>query len=172
MSLLTLPSVYPDIQLSQGVCFQILNLLLEKVRTPRSPKPYNLIPPGRYGAHLADIFLFTGSVPAVFKICKPIRVDCRDAEINLLWVSACGCVYPSYSRESRLKIAGTFIQEGMKGPVSLLHVPGVEPRSEDSKNGHIPLYHLFWNTVCSRPCDGINKSESKREEIFGAWSLS
>jgi hypothetical protein len=83
MSLLTLRSVYPDIQLPQRTCFEILNLLLEKGRAPRSPKPYSLILACRYGAHLADTFLFTGSVPAVAEMCKPRRVDCGDVQVNL-----------------------------------------------------------------------------------------
>jgi hypothetical protein len=65
----------------------------------------------------------------------------------------CMCfIAPSSSRESKLNITGTFMQEGMKGPAALLHVLGVEPRSEDSKNDRIPQHHSCRNTACSLHC--------------------
>jgi hypothetical protein len=64
--------------------------------------------------------------------CRHIRVHCGNVEIKFPWLSACGCFYfPSSSRESKLKIPRSVIHDGMKGLIALLHVPCVEPRSEE-----------------------------------------
>lgn len=92
--------------------------------------------PGYCGAHFAASSLLVGTVLAVAKMCKPSRVHCGDVQINLPWVSACGCVFSSSSRESRLKITtAAFIQDEMKGLLALLCDE--------------PHHDLCWNTACT-----------------------
>ena len=82
----------------------------------------------------ASYFLLGLSLP--WPRCVNLVAMTGDVQINSPWVSACGCVFSSSSRESGLKITtAAFIQDGMKGLLALLCD---EPR-----------HHLCWNTACT-----------------------
>jgi len=82
----------------------------------------------------ASHFLLGLSLP--WPRCVNLVALTGDVQINSLWVSACGCVFSSSSRESGLKITtAAFIRDGMKGLLAWLCDE--------------PQHHLCWNTVCT-----------------------